>query len=289
MRFNPKSGKTYEDQYGGWLEFFRIIAEGNEKGPINVEGVPRCWVPLITYLGGVVTSSTVHFECDELLPPTTIMLEMYRAAAAKGLAREFVESYCTWRPELVDAMYKADMEWPTMPRLRNIRPEFVVTNNGSFHRPEVLEFFQLMMEHELESKHGIVLVPCAADKPYPSALHAAVRANIPADYRIAVVTGVFGVVPEEYWPIMPNYDSGVPNRWRAMKGVELHFAKYNYKDIVVYSDFYSEAIAFGLKNAGFLERAFFPLEDAGVWKRGSTGYIDLRKPEHLELLRECTT
>lgn len=296
LTFDAAAGKTYEDRYSGWLDFFRRVATDPLRA--RCRDVPLSWVPLLLYLGASVESALIYFPQDRLMPSLGEIAQRMGEAGVIGLAREYVEMCCALRPELVDAMWKSDCEWDTLHRQHTMNTdEFVITNNGSFHRPEVLDFITKMrIGDDLEMKHGIVLVPCAADKPYPSPLHKDVRAHIPDSYRIAVVTGVLGVVPEEYWPEMPKYDSGVPNRWRAMKLVEEYFTRYrwSYRHIVVYSDFYSEAIRYGLEHAGIptdstLEdrRAEFPLEDAGVWTRGANGYTDLRLASNLALLHEC--
>jgi hypothetical protein len=49
-------------------------------------------------------------------------------------------------------------------------------------------------------------------------------------------------VPRELWDIMPLYDSGLPNQWRLMLETEKYFLSNRYDRIVVYSDFYNEAI-----------------------------------------------
>lgn len=282
-RFNPHSGGTYEDTYSGWLEMFREVAES--EIPVTVSGIPLCWLPLMSYLGANVQSTTVHFPCDQLLQS---VIPIFEKAKRLGLVREFVESFCTFRPELVDAMWKSDMEWNTQQRWHVMKGHFVVTNNGSFHRPEVLQFMASMEGVQLAPKAGIVLVPCAADKPYPAPLHKAVRAAIPAEFRIAVVTGVLGVVPEEFWHDMPQYDSGIPNRWRAMKRVEDFFRKHDYPRIVVYSDFYSEAIRRGLDRVPRFLDALYPLEESGDWTSGSIGYLNLLDTKLLGLLaRAC--
>lgn len=103
---------------------------------------------------------------------------------------------------------------------------------------------------------------------------------------MAVVTGVLGVVPEEMWKAMPNYDSGVPNRWRVMEAVEDYFYWTNYEHVIVYSDFYSEAISIGLR-AFHRSRVSYPLEEAGVHIRGESGYVDLLNKGNLDLLREA--
>jgi len=177
-----------------------------------------------------------YFEHDHLVEKVIL--------GGQWLDRTALEVLCGFRPECVDALWKIDMQW-TVPPGRVHRPEkkkeFIVTNNGSFHRPEVLEFMK-QLEHFPPPSKKVVLVPCAADKPYPSPLHQAVLDRMPADYYMAVATGVLGIVPQAAWPTMPHYDSGVPNQWRLMTEVVKYFTRYKHERIVVYSDFYNEAI-----------------------------------------------
>jgi len=86
------------------------------------------------------------------------------------------------------------------------------------------------------------LVPCAADKPYPSPLHQAVLDRMPADFYLANVTGVLGIVPQAAWPTMPHYDSGIPNEWRLMRVAEKYFRLHRHDRVVVYADYYNEAL-----------------------------------------------
>jgi hypothetical protein len=55
------SAKTYSDTYGKYLKFF----ENANKGDIAIN-VPKCWVPLLTYLGCKVQSSQMYFDVDKL-------------------------------------------------------------------------------------------------------------------------------------------------------------------------------------------------------------------------------
>jgi hypothetical protein len=91
---------------------------------------------------------------------------------------------------------------------------------------------------------------------------------------------------------MPEYDSGVPNRWRVLKEVKRHFSLNAYEHVVVYSDFYSEAVSLGLeasRDQGNACEFSFPLEEAGLWVRGKEGsYVDLLSEECLAALeRVC--
>jgi len=157
----------------------------------------------------------------------------------------------------------------------------------------VMDYLREFRNNYKPTKKNVVLVPCAADKPYPSPLHRAVKNLLPSDdWYIACVTGVLGIVPEDLWPIMPHYDSGIPNRWRVMQMVKEYFGEFRHDRIVVYSDFYSEAIKAGLDALASRQ----PL-DLDIYLTGPThrvdyvipvefyaNYLDLMDPGYLNKL-----
>jgi predicted RNA-binding protein len=166
-------------------------------------------------------------------------------AAAIGRQRELVEFYCALRPELVDALWKSDVEWKTKNRLHTAQKDFVVTTNNSFYRPELLAFIKKVHRYKTKKKKCI-LVPCSADKPYPSELHKIIKKIAGEDWLIIVVSGAIGLAPEELFKDMPNYDSGLPYFWRIRDEVQKFFKRNKFEKIVVYSDFNSAAIKAGL-------------------------------------------
>ena len=135
-------------------------------------------------------------------------------------------------------------------------------------------------------KRKCVLVPCAADKPYPAPMHTAVRKNIPENYDIIIATGVLGLVPESRWDTMPLYDSGMPYEWRLMKTVNWFFSKYvtYYDTVVVYSDFYSAAINIGFSMSAFPRKNVYFVFPPGYYAE----YQDLLSEENLGKLKELS-
>jgi predicted RNA-binding protein len=296
-----KNKFSYEDTYSLYLKVFRRVAVAHR--PERVANCPVVWVPMIQYLGGIVESTKNVFPCDMLFEFSEL-LQRHRDATMLGLEREFVESMSTWRPELVDALWQSDVVWQTRRRPQPSDEMIVVTNNGSFHRQEIQRFQERLVAETLVTTaererrvaangiKGLILVPCAADKPYPAPLHRAVRDVCGPEYDLAVVTGVFGIVPEDLWPEMPLYDSGIPNRWRVIKYLSKFFEKNEYyRRIICYSDFYSEAIAHAhkvAKNSATLAKIEYPLEDAKIWVRGTEGsYLDLMNSHPLTVLERC--
>lgn len=247
VRLNPlPDGVRYEDQYGKWLDVIKMIAQAvSNNREVVVTDAPATWASLLFYLGADLGGSSYPFEQDKyILNPISAATQ----AHADGMLRELVEMHSASRPELVDALYKADMEWDLdKSKWRHTwKREFKVTCNGSFFRPEVLEYLNEDLPRYFPKKPKCVIVPCAADKPYPADLHKAVRSVIPDDYEILIGTGVLGIVPESMWDIMPLYDSGMPNEWRLMRQATVFFTLHWYERVVLYVDFYSTAIWKGL-------------------------------------------
>lgn len=239
--------KRYEDRYGQWLYFFKEIAETSVDCLVVAHDIPWSWVPLLIYLRCEIVTPILRFDhCH-------IVMRALRATQSVGtgivstppLDRTAVEVLCGFRPETVDALYKIDMQWRVPPGRTRVKfseqTEFIVTNNGSFFREEVIGFIQELKAYT-PSKRKVVLVPCAADKPYPAPLHQAILDILPDDYYLAIATGVLGIVPEDMWGRMPHYDSGIPNQWRLFKQTKEYFGRTEHTRIIVYCDFYSEAI-----------------------------------------------
>lgn len=236
-------GATYEDRYGGYMKVFYDIACSNAD-PLIVKWAPVSWVPLLVYLRCKVVNPQSYFEHDDMLK---------WLLPRRDFDRTSVEVLCGFRPETTDALWKIDMQWDVAQNRRRPseqKKEFIVTTNGSFHRPEVLEYLNSILPNYTPKKRKVVLVPCAADKPYPSRMHKAVLERMPEDFYIANATGVLGIVPRDLWDVMPHYDSGVPYEWRLQKVLTKYLLRVPHEKIVVYADFYSLAIEQAVKNSG---------------------------------------
>lgn len=270
------SGKRYEDAYGAYLDIFSGIAYTPGHVGVKVRGAPYCWVPLLWHLRCEVDNPRVVFE------------HCTRVKAACGMVGGFdrteIEVLSSFRPETADALWKIDMQWGCAPgRVRTYEPErnFIVTTNGAFHRPEVLSYFKHLKAYT-PRRRKVVLVPCAADKPYPSPMHQAVLDLMPNDYYMANVTGVLGIVPQDLWPVMPHYDSGIPNRWRVYEVVSSYFFLHNHERVVVYSDFYGPAIQAGIKKSGMSYATTYVIPPLP-----RVEYVDLTSPKLLFDLKEA--
>ena len=198
--------------------------------------------------------------------------------------RTFVEAQCALRPELADALWKLDMQWKywpedepyladDAPKVSHGKGSIFVTNHNSMYRREIVDYLTVLSTHEPAKKKKVVLVPCAADKPYPTDLHCKVKALLPSDdWYMATVTGALGLVPEKLWPIMPNYDAGVPNHWRTFQVVKDYFSRNRHEVIVVYSEFCSLPVWYALHHvAGGNVR--------GVHRGGDAHWRDPKEPD----------
>ena len=237
----PRGVITYEEEYGRWLAFFEMLATSFEK--IECFEPPPCWVPLIRYLGHDVVEDErrMRWDCD--------IIDWWGLWTHCEDKRYAVDVACASRPELVDALYRVDNEWPCPMMAMDLKDKFYITTGSAFFRPELTRFIEQVQGFDPD-KERAVLVPCSADKPYPAPLHLAVE-NILAvrsdEWHQIAVAGALGIAPEELWSSMPHYDSGIPNFDRAVEMVAWYFTKHRYKTVVVYSDFYADAICSGFE------------------------------------------
>lgn len=261
LEYNELGGKTLEDAYSGWLELFRVVAEA-PNGTVQFPLPPAGWVPLLWYLGLRYDDVAAEWPVNE------------------RWTRSQVEQACAAEPVLVDALWKADMQW-SGERRHTWENEFPIATYSGFWRPEIRQYLNDLRSHS-PTHRNCVLVPCAADKPYPAPLHSAVRSTIGPNWEIIVVTGALGLVPERMWPKAPNYDAGLPNESRVIEYVGRYFCDWHvghYSKIVVYSDYNAWAIRMGLSAAQCLAQIDYLF---GVERRYD--YLDLLAPGHLERL-----
>jgi Domain of unknown function (DUF5591) len=261
----------YEDRYQQYMDIFKTIAHTPPEDIVTIEGAPWCWVPLLHHLNCQCWGSRVVFEHCRAVE-----------AASWWWDRTALEVLCGFRPECVDALWKCDMQWKIPAgRVRKYKPkkEFIVTNNGSFHRPEVLKYMDHLAMYR-PTKENVLIVPCAADKPYPSPLHKMCMDLMPDDFYIMNATGVLGLVPQDLWNVMPHYDSGIPNEWRLYKTVLWYFSHRRHNKVVVYCDFYSTAIQHALDRICQSARFVLP-------PKIYDDYVDLTRPDLLVKLESA--
>lgn len=270
---NLPEGKRYEDRYGGWIKFFERIATTPSDRHIVVTNMPWSWVPLLRYLRCTIHNPVEKFEHCHIVR---------KACDGVELDRTMLEVLCCFRPETVDCLWKIDMQWQ-VPAGRTEyfmpREEFIVTNNGSYHREEVMLFLRSLNLYE-PKKRKVVLVPCAADKPYPAPLHKAILDMMPADFYMANVTGVLGIVPQDLWHTMPYYDSGIPNQWRLFQIASNYFKRIEHEHVVVYCDFYAHVLLRAFESINLKCKTTFVLPPVEY-----NDYVNLLDPARLERLR----
>jgi hypothetical protein len=282
---NLPPGETYEDRYGAWLEIFHQIAVLPKEQAVEVVAPPWSWVPLLCYLGCTINPRVVKkylFEHDPLVENLVLQVGFNRFRDDRTL----VETLCTLRPECIDALWKIDAEW------RSVRPkpiqkkEFIVTTTAAFYRPEVLEFIDRLHTYT-PTKRKVIMVPCAADKPYPAPIHRAVKERMPDDWYLLIATGTLGVVPEDLWSEMPHYDAGIPNFWRVMQQTATYFGKHPHLAVLVYSDFLSMAIEMGFREVASIhypKQIYFLFSTTTI--SDVPGYENLLDEKHLNRLEE---
>jgi hypothetical protein len=270
-------GQTYEDRYQGYLKVFHDIATTPGNVHIHVESPPWSWVPLLRHLRCSNDVPVNRFEHCPMVAGAMLNNKMRQDRTA-------LEVLCNFRPETADALWKCDMQWPTSSgRVVDYGPsrEFIVTTNGAFHRPEVLEFME-RLRHYTPTKRKVIIVPCAADKPYPAPMHEKVLSMIPDDYYVMNATGVLGLIPQDLWGIMPWYDSGIPNEWRLFNIARNYFKKHQHDRVIVFADFYAQSLHHAFASLGMLDepgkvRFVLPVQFYA-------DYVDLLTPERLQAL-----
>lgn len=268
-------GQRYEDRYRGYLDVFERIAKTPVNERVHVTRPPWSWVPLLRHLDCDMMDPQMFFEHCPAVRGALI------GQSAKDFDRTLVEVLCSFRPETADALWKCDVQWAT-PRARRYAPvdEFIVTTNGAYHRPEVLHYMETLKAYQ-PTKKKVLLVPCAADKPYPSPMHQMCLDLLPDDFYLMNATGVVGLVPQDLWDVMPHYDSGIPNEWRLYQTVSQYFARHEHTRIVVYCDYYSEAIQEAFAAIGQYDLAEFILP-----VQFYADYVDLMSKENIAALRD---
>jgi len=256
---------------------FKEIAES--KVACHVEDAPHVWLPLIEYLG-CSAKSTVQFGPDEWWTGHG-MSQAIRVAKANNEFRSFVEHVCSSRPELVDALWRADRVWDTCSPFESKHEDnFVIASVNAFDRPEIREYENALSIFE-SAKPNCVITNCAADKPYPAPLHQEIHRRLPDDsWHMVTATGVLGLIPEELWPHAPEYDSGWPNFERLRAVATDYFARNRYHRVVVYTDLYAPVMAEVL--TALRVPASYPLD-----LRWRTGYLPLTSPPLLDRLSDA--
>lgn len=263
---------SYSSEYDQYINLFETVAA--TQGVV-CRNVPSCWCPFILYLGGQVESVDTNPNAGLFDTLCSIdWIALYESANDK---RRVVEVASATRPELVHALYLADTEWRSEFVVASEKKAFPVTCNGSFFRHEVLRYLEDTLQKYVPSKVRCVIVPCAADKPYPSPLHSAVRMRIDDSWQIIIASGVLGLIPDDLWDKVPLYDSGVPNTFRCEEIVAWYFSKHRYERIICYSDFYANAISRGLKTIDVHGEYVFGIHYRDV-------YANLLLGEHLRTL-----
>lgn len=280
---NMLSYPLYEKTYSEYMEFFRQIAHIPSDEEVVVQNPPISWIPLLHYLSCRVAGYQYYFKHDRLLP--NFYRELYNTGNV--VDRTTLEVLCGFRPELVDALYKLDVEWDCE-RKQRFKPEkeFIVTTNGAFFRSEIQEYL-VKLGHYMNTlkQRKVVLMPCSADKPYPSRLHQRVLEALPDDsWYAANITGTLGVVPHALWNDMPHYDAGIPNQWRVYARVQQYFARTYHLRIVSFVDFYADVLQHALRDVG---QAYKLTMVISAQEASKQDYLPLHEDDYIGRLKEA--
>lgn len=239
------SGVAYETIYRQRLAFFEFLATSH-IAPVLVTRPRRCWVPLIVYLGHKVEDTMEHGYEDGVAWDV-----WYCMATTANERRRVVEVACTVRPELVDALHRADTDWPCPYVEHSEAVRFPITTMAGFHRHEIGTYTtDLMTEAAARSPAEVprrcIILPCSAAKPYPSTLHQRVQALVPEDWELIVASSALGLCPKALWAKAPQYDAGIPYFGRVVRTVEWWFGTVPYEHVVCYLDFLAPWVKIGL-------------------------------------------
>jgi hypothetical protein len=270
------AGKDYENTYGQYLDFFRFIASEPVETKISIHNCPRSWAPFLHCLGCSVESLVNYFPIDNYLEVDKFVL------AKSKFPKEVYDVFMQYRPETVDAIWKVYMQDDWMRhRILDVKEnsEFTITTDITFYRRDIMYYIRFVLLKTQPTKRNVLLVPCAADKPYPAPMHQKVLDVMPNDYYLATVTGALGLVPQELWDRMPNYDAGIPNEMRLFNVVYSYFLKYPHNNIVCYLDNHSKVLYNVFSLLGCLNRVTF-INPVKTY----TSYMDLQSEENIKNL-----
>jgi hypothetical protein len=272
---------TYEQTYGRYMEIFHEIAVTPSDTQVTVQNPPISWIPLLYHLDCRLQGYQYYFKHDRLLP--NFYRDLYNTGS--NIDRTTLEVLCGFRPELVDALYKIDVEWDCQrEKTMVLEEDFIVTTNGAFFRREVQEYLAKLALYK-PTQRKVVLLPCSADKPYPSKLHRRVMEILPGDdWYIANITGTLGVVPHALWNEMPHYDAGIPNHWRVYTRVQQYFARCFHSRVVSYVDFYADVLDHALRSIG---QGYKLSMIIGAHEANKQDYLPLHDDRYIRRLKEA--
>jgi predicted RNA-binding protein len=146
---------------------------------------------------------------------------------------------------LVDALWRADMKWTGERRHQPDAGPFPIATYSGFWRPEIMSYIERVREAFVPTKDRCIVLPCAADKPYPAPIHRIVKDIAGSRYEIIAASTAIGYAPESMWPGMPLYDAGLPF-FERFKELSKEFWKKHakhYKKVIIYTDMLQSDIA----------------------------------------------
>lgn len=269
----PAESSSYEEVYAERLRVFRDVHTSPNgtttiRPWVHASPLYSTWLPLLWYLG--------HGDDDDY---------DYR--------REEIEHLCSLRPEMVDALWRADMRDKGTTRHRQ-EGEFRIATYSGFFRPEILDYIaRCRAAPQLTNNRNLILVPCTADKPYPSKLHVGVEyalrnAKPWGGWDIAAVSTAVGIAPKHLWHLMPQYDNGLPLFDRLAETVPYFMLGTRYARVINYTDMLQHDLYDVLSGCRTQATERVTVTTPIPFPR-RCDYRDLLKPEHLEELVRCVS
>lgn len=219
----------YSEVYSSYLDKIHkaIVSK------VFVGACPYTWYVLLTYLGVEVIEPQVVFYEDNFV------VNLSREKITQ-LPRHVLESLCTLRPEVNESLWRVDNVWKL--GKKTFDKSFHVGTMNSYGRFEFKSYLRLLFSFNYCPMHTkVLLLPCSADKPYPSKDQAHVISLYP-DHDILFISGYLGVTPFELRDSMPFYDASIPNYGRVYKILKSFLKRYNWLEYVSYVDFYGEVV-----------------------------------------------
>lgn len=197
---------------------------------------PHTWFILLNYLGVQVTHTKEIFPEDYLVKNVVIDIQDKQLV----LKRSDVESLCSLRPETNEALWRSDNIWKTSPVTDE--KTFHVGTLNSYGRSEFKAYLKRLFSFEYTPMSTkALLLPCSADKPYPSQEQAHILKMYP-DYDVLFISGYLGVTPIPFINEMPFYDASIPNYGRVFRVLQSFLKVYSWLEYVSYVDFYGEVV-----------------------------------------------
>jgi len=228
-----------DDWYRGADLMARLVDQSRRGGP-DLTGFPVQWLPLFVHFQAKWSEPAPPERFIPIMSNLTVeqLIDLIRAAQAKGQARVLVEATAALDPLIADVLHKLDRR-PARPASASA-VKISLTGWQSYGRPEVLNFEDRVQKSVTVNSETAVLLPCSRKRPYRlSRTHAQLWRGLgqlgktPEEVDQIVISSL-GVVPASFWddPIVAVYDSGVPDIYRVLRLMRAYFGRAKYAQVI---------------------------------------------------------